>query len=49
MTLRKMADENTCKKCKQEMKEIREEVIADTNYRILKCEKCKFQVARAEW
>ena len=37
-----------CKKCEQEMKVLREEVIAGTNYNILKCEKCKHQVARAE-
>jgi len=43
-----MAVDNICKKCKKEMKKIREEMIADTKYYILKCEKCKHQVARAE-
>ena len=37
-----------CEKCKQEMEVLREEVIARTNYKILKCGKCKIQVARAE-
>ena len=43
-----MADDNLCKKCKQKMELLREEVIADTKYRILKCEKCKLEIARAE-
>ena len=43
-----MAEDNLCKKCKQEMKLLREQIIADTKYRILKCEKCNVQVARAE-
>jgi|TARA_B100001964_G_C14213570_1_gene591623 hypothetical protein len=43
-----MADNDLCKKCRIEMKFLREEVIADTKYKILKCEKCKHQVARAE-
>ena len=43
-----MAFDNICKKCKKEMKQIREEIIADTKYHILICEKCKHQVARPE-
>ena len=43
-----MAEQDSCKKCKREMEFLREEVIADTKYRILKCEECKSQVARAE-
>ena len=43
-----MADTNICEKCKKEMQVLREQVIADTKYKILKCEKCKHQVARAE-
>ena len=41
-----MTDE--CNKCKNEMKLLREEVISDTEYRILICEKCKTQIARTE-
>ena len=41
-------EEDSCKKCKQKMELLREEVIADTKYRILKCEKCKSQIARTE-
>ena len=43
-----MAEDNLCKKCKTEMKLLREELISGTKYKILKCEKCKHQVARAE-
>jgi len=41
-----MAEDTTCKKCKGQMELVREEIVADTNYKILKCEKCKNQVAR---
>ena len=40
--------ETLCKKCNVEMEVLREETIADTQYQILKCEKCKHQVARAD-
>ena len=40
--------DDTCKKCKEKMKLLREEVIADTKYIILKCEKCNLQIARPE-
>ena len=43
-----MPTDTLCKKCKKEMKQIREEIIAGTKYHILICEKCKHQVARAE-
>jgi len=43
-----MTYDNLCKKCKVEMKLLEEKIIADTKYRILKCEKCKHQVARTE-
>ena len=39
-------DDITCKKCKQEMKVLRQETVAETDYTILKCDKCKHQVAR---
>ena len=38
--------DNQCKKCKKEMKQVREEIIADTKYNVLKCEKCNIQIAR---
>ncbi len=40
--------DDTCKKCKKKMKLLREETIADTKYRILKCEKCNLQIPRVE-
>lgn len=43
-----MSVDTYCKKCKIEMKLLREEIIAGTKYRVLKCENCKHQVARAE-
>ena len=43
-----MPQDNYCKKCKREMAVIREESIADTRYKILKCGKCKTVIARAE-
>jgi len=43
-----MMEDNTCKKCKREMKLLRELVVKGTTYRMLKCEKCKFEIARAE-
>ncbi|MDP6547483.1 MAG: hypothetical protein QF917_00800 [Candidatus Woesearchaeota archaeon] len=43
-----MPENNLCKKCKVEMKLLREENILDTKYKILKCEKCKRQIARAQ-
>tara|TARA_Y100000310_G_scaffold241784_1_gene245848 strand:- start:12342 stop:12476 length:135 start_codon:yes stop_codon:yes gene_type:complete len=43
MTLDKL-----CKKCKIEMEVLREEIVAGTKYKILKCKKCKHQVARTE-
>ena len=43
-----MNADNLCKKCKQEMEVLREEVIAGTKYKILKCERCKHQIARAD-
>ena len=43
-----MLQDNLCKKCNKEMKLLREEEIADTEYKILKCEKCNNQVARAQ-
>ena len=43
-----MNGDNYCKKCKVEMKVLEEKIIAGTKYNILKCEKCKHQIARAE-
>ena len=43
-----MAQDNYCKKCRREMAALREDVVADTKYKILKCEKCKNEVARAQ-
>jgi len=43
-----MSEDNTCNKCKTEMELIREDNIKGTKYKILKCEKCKHQIARAE-
>jgi len=43
-----MAVDTLCEKCKVEMKLLEEKIIADTKYEILRCEKCKHQVARAE-
>lgn len=43
-----MSQDNLCKKCKNEMEILREEIVAGTKYNILKCEKCKQQIARAE-
>ena len=43
-----MAEDNICKKCRQEMELLRDEIIADTKYKILKCQKCRKQVARAQ-
>ena len=43
-----MMGDNYCKKCKIEMKLLREEIVSGTKYNVLKCEKCKHQVARAE-
>jgi hypothetical protein len=39
---------NWCRKCKGEMKVLREELIKGGKYKILKCGKCKHQVARLE-
>jgi DNA-directed RNA polymerase subunit RPC12/RpoP len=43
-----MSGDNFCSKCKIEMKLLREEIISGTKYKILKCEKCNHQIARAE-
>ena len=43
-----MTESNICKKCGQEMELLREEAIAGTKYKILKCGKCKKQIARAQ-
>ena len=43
-----MGGDNYCKKCKKEMELLREEIISGTEYKILKCKKCKRQIARAE-
>ena len=43
-----MSVDDYCKKCKVEMELIREQVVAGTKYKVLKCEKCKHEVARAE-
>ena len=43
-----MDGDNYYKKCKVEMKLLEEKIIVDTKYKILKCEKCKHEVARAE-
>ncbi|MBW2975944.1 hypothetical protein KY347_00700 [Candidatus Woesearchaeota archaeon] len=43
-----MPTNDLCRKCKIEMGVVREQVIAGTKYRILKCEKCRHEVARAE-
>jgi len=40
--------DNLCNKCKQEMEILREEIVSGTKYKILKCEKCKHQIARAD-
>lgn len=43
-----MAEGNLCNICKQEMNILREQIVAGTKYKILKCEKCEHEVARAE-
>ncbi len=43
-----MPENDLCRNCKAEMKFIRNEIVAGTKYKILKCEKCRQQVARAE-
>ena len=43
-----MAYDKICKNCNKEMKEIKKEVIAETTYHYLKCDKCKSEVARRE-
>jgi len=43
-----MPADNLCKKCEQEMKVLREEIISGTKYSIMKCGKCKHEIARAE-
>jgi|TARA_B100002003_G_C13854230_1_gene418556 hypothetical protein len=43
-----MGGDNYCKKCKIEMELLREEIISGTKYNILKCKKCKLQIARVE-
>ncbi|MBS3103212.1 hypothetical protein J4458_07255 [Candidatus Woesearchaeota archaeon] len=37
-----------CTLCKGEMRVIREEVVADTKYKIYKCDKCNRQAAKSE-
>ena len=37
-----------CEKCKVEMKLLEEKIVSGTKYKILKCEKCKHQIARAD-
>ena len=41
-----MPEDNICKKCNKEMEFLRQEVIAGSKYNILKCDKCKRQIAR---
>lgn len=43
-----MGMDNYCRKCKIEMEFLREEIVAGTKYQILKCGKCRHQVARPE-
>lgn len=43
-----MTGDNICKKCGQEMEFLRQETIAGTKYKFLKCGKCKKQIARAQ-
>ena len=43
-----MPEDNICKKCGQEMEFLRQETIAGTKYKFLKCGKCKKQIARAQ-
>jgi len=43
-----MPENNLCENCKIEMGLLREEDIRGTKYKILKCEKCNHQIARAE-
>ena len=43
-----MTEDNFCKDCKIEMDLIREDNIQGTIYKILKCDKCKVQIARSE-
>ncbi len=43
-----MPENESCRNCNTEMRFIRKEIVAGTKYKILKCEKCKQQVARAE-
>ena len=43
-----MTEDKTCKKCKIDMEVVRKEEIKGTTYQILKCDKCKIQIARPE-
>jgi len=43
-----MPENNLCENCKIEMELLRVDDIKGTKYNILKCEKCKHQIARAE-
>jgi ribosomal protein L37AE/L43A len=43
-----MSENDSCNRCKKEMEFLREEIVADTKYKILKCKKCNRQVARAQ-
>jgi len=43
-----MPEENVCEKCNQEMLLLRERIISGTKYKILKCGKCRHQVARLQ-
>ena len=43
-----MNEDNYCKKCKVEMKVLEEKIILGTRYKVLKCEECKHQIARAD-
>jgi len=43
-----MAEDKVCKKCKVDMELVRKEEVKGTKYQILKCDKCKCQIARAE-
>jgi len=43
-----MPEDNVCKNCKIEMELLREDNINGTIYKILKCKKCKHQIARAD-
>lgn len=43
-----MPENNLCMNCKTEMELIREDDIKGTIYKIMKCKKCKHQIARKE-